>query len=487
MPPHCHYAEQDQHKTHQCGIGPIKPEGRSRQNGHPESPLVHQPCQPFGTEGRRAADDLKQRQGFEILGRQTQQSCTEAEAQHRPHQPEDGHARRHSPDRRAHPPQHQHREGRRRGTEGDAERVPHAARKAPEEEHCAGWFLPAAFPFLLSIVIAFPPTPCALSTGQCSHHCRKRQLEAHVIDRVPVAQTHKDACRAQRGERIRRASHPDAEGADPDRHRRPEDRGRRAGDAHQQKGRSGPEQRPHPPVSPAALPLLVGQSIQQAAEDGDVEAAHHQHMGKPRAPVGAAESRSQMAPVAHHHRGQNAAGVFGHAFSQGAAQRRLEPSRPGAEAFALPKTKHPGQIFRAEDNAVGVVVQTLGGIRHIQRKAAPDAASGLTFGQTGALHPEVDSLPVHFFHHQHGTHPARRVSAACALHFGGEGRFFSGVGVLYLCKPRAGRFHDADAQHCAQKQADRIPSRGPASPPDQQAEDNKNCRRRQQKPHLRQK
>ena len=65
-----------------------------------------------------------------------------------------------------------------------------------------------------------------------------------------------------------------------------------------------------------------------------------------------------MAPVAHHHRGQNAAGVFGHTFSQGAAQRRLEPSRPGSEALALPKTKHPGQIFRAEDNAVGVVVQT---------------------------------------------------------------------------------------------------------------------------------
>ena len=246
---------------------------------------------------------------------------------------------------------------------------------------------------------ALPPAPGALSTGQCSHHCRKRQLEAHVIDRVPVAQTHEDACRAQRGERIRRASHPDAEGADPDRHRRPEDRGRRAGDAHQQKGRSGPEHRPHPAVSPAPLPLPVGQSIQQAAEDGDVEAAHHQHMGKPRAPVGTAESRSQMAPVAHHHCGQNAAGVFGHAFSQGAAQRRLEPSRPGAEAFAGPKTKHPGQIFRAEDNAVGVVVQTLGGIRPIQRKAAAVAASGLTFGQTGALHPEVDSFPVHFFHH----------------------------------------------------------------------------------------
>ena len=127
------------------------------------------------------------------------------------------------------------------------------------------------------------------------------------------------------------------------------------------------------------------------------------------------------------------------------------PSRPGAEALAGPKTKHPGQIFRAESDTIGVVVQTLGGVRHIQRKAAPDAASGLTFGQTGALHPEVDSFPVHFFHHQHSAHPARRVSAACALHFGGEGHFFSGVGVLYLCKPRAGRFHDADAQHCAQK------------------------------------
>lgn len=52
---------------------------------------------------------------------------------------------------------------------------------------------------------------------------------------------------------------------------------------------------------------------------------------------------------------------------------------------------------------------------------------------------------------------------------------------------RAGHLHDADAQHYAQQQTDRIPSRGSAFPPDQQAEDNKNCRRRQQKPHLRQK
>ena len=194
-----------------------------------------------------------------------------------------------------------------------------------------------------------------------------------------------------------------------------------------------------------------------------------------------------MAPVAHHHRGQNAAGVFGHAFPQGAAQRRLKTSRPDAETLALPKTKHPGQIFRAEGDAVGVVVQTPGCVRHIQRKAALDAASCLTFGQAGALHPEVDSFPIHFFHHQHGAHPARRVGAARALHLGGESHFCSGVGILYLCKPRAGRFHDADAQHCAQQQTDRISSCGPAFPPDQQAEDNKNCRRRQQKPHLRQK
>ena len=104
-----------------------------------------------------------------------------------------------------------------------------------------------------------------------------------------------------------------------------------------------------------------------------------------------------------------------------------------------------------------------------------------------ALHPEVDSFPVHFFHHQHSAHPARRVSAACALHFGGEGHVSPGVSVLYLCKPCAGHLHDADAQHCTQQQTDCIPSRGPAFPPDQQAEDNKNCRRRQQKPHLRQK
>ena len=73
-----------------------------------------------------------------------------------------------------------------------------------------------------------------------------------------------------------------------------------------------------------------------------------------------------MAPVAHHHRGQNAAGVFGHAFPQSAAQCHLKTSRPGAKALALPKTKHPGQIFRAEGDAVGVIIETLGCVRHIQ-------------------------------------------------------------------------------------------------------------------------
>ena len=89
-------------------------------------------------------------------------------------------------------------------------------------------------------------------------------------------------------------------------------------------------------------------------------------MGKPRAPVehcGESKSDGSGRPTTIAARTPP---VFRPCFSQGAAQRRLEPSRPGAETLALPKTKHPGpDIPRAEDNAVGVVVQTLGGVRHI--------------------------------------------------------------------------------------------------------------------------
>ena len=55
------------------------------------------------------------------------------------------------------------------------------AQPAPNFARPPASVLPALSPFSTLWPIASAP-PCALSTGQCSHHCRKRQLEAHVIE-----------------------------------------------------------------------------------------------------------------------------------------------------------------------------------------------------------------------------------------------------------------------------------------------------------------
>ena len=210
-------------------------------------------------------------------------------------------------------------------------------------------------------------------------------------------------------------------------------------------------------------------------------------MGKSCTPVGAAEGGGKMALVPCGHRGQNATGVFRHAAAQGAAQGRLEAGRPGAEASARPKPQHPRPIFCTQSDAVGVIAEALGGVRQVQREAAPDAAACLAPGQAGTLHTEPDSLSVHCLHPQHGAHPACPIGAADALHLGGQDCFLPGVSFLYFRQPGIGGLPDADANQSTQQHTDCITSCSPAFPPDQQAETNKNCRRRQQKPRLRQK
>ena len=68
-----------------------------------------------------------------------------------------------------------------------------------------------------------------------------------------------------------------------------------------------------------------------------MHSAHHQHMGKARAPVGAAQRRGKVRPVAHRHSRQHAAGLAIHAAAQGSAEPLLQPVGTGAEAAALPQ------------------------------------------------------------------------------------------------------------------------------------------------------
>lgn len=68
-----------------------------------------------------------------------------------------------------------------------------------------------------------------------------------------------------------------------------------------------------------------------------MHSAHHQHMGKARAPVSAAQRRGKVRPVAHGHSRQHAAGLAIHAAAQGCAEPLLQPMGAGTEAAALPQ------------------------------------------------------------------------------------------------------------------------------------------------------
>ena len=178
------------------------------------------------------------------------------------------------------------------------------------------------------------------------------------------------------GERIRRASPPRRRGADP--RPPPPPGGFNGGVAPvmftSRRAVPARRRRPRPPVSPAPLPL-GGARHQQAAEDGDVEPLTRPAHGKAPRPgkrhCGESKSDGSGRPTIAAERRR----CFRPCFSQGAAQRRLKPSRPGAEALALPKTKHPGPDIPRWGQCRRRSRQTLGGVRHAST-AAPDAASG---------------------------------------------------------------------------------------------------------------
>ena len=71
------------------------------------------------------------------------------------------------------------------------------------------------------------------------------------------------------------------------------------------------------------------------AQDGNVHAADHQHMGKPCAPVGAAQLRRKPAAVSHRHGSQHTAGVPVHGTAQTLAQFLLQAVGAGTETAAL--------------------------------------------------------------------------------------------------------------------------------------------------------
>ena len=331
------------------------------------------------------------------------------------------------------------------------------------------------------------------STGQGAHHRRKGELKAYVTDGVAVARRHQNTGHTQRGQGIRRAVDPDPQRTEPDGPRRAQNRGRKARHAHQQQCQHRTEQRPDPAAGIAAQALFAaGQQPAQhiAAQDRNVHSADHQHMGKPRAPVGRAQLLGEMGAVARNHGGQHARRAGGHPLPQGGAQPLLEPGRPGAEGGALPQQRKAFLISSVQGNAIGQGIQAGDVIGCFQRKAALDPVAGAAGGQAGALHPEGGRLPVHHFHLQDRPHPAGGIGRGDTLHLclqQDTAAIVGGLDRIPFCLRGTGQHK---AQRSPQDQADAIaPGRTFAQTARQRPQQtgNKKCRKRHKTSRLRQK
>ena len=268
-------------------------------------------------------------------GHQPGERRAEAQQHHGLDEPEDRHTGDHCPNADAQPAQHQHRKGRRRRTDRNTD----AFRKAPEalRQLEIPWALHRIFRVFPELAVPrIPGTTDARTARHRTHYCRKGKLKADITHGIAVSCGHNNTCHRQRGEGIRRAVHPYAHRTDPHRCRCTEHRGCKAGHAHQQKGQQASE---HSPASAPAVTLLplVGQERAEdiAAQDGYMHSAHHQHMGKARAPVGAAQRRGKVRPVTYRHGRQHTAGLAIHAAAQGCAEPLLQPVGAGTEAAAL--------------------------------------------------------------------------------------------------------------------------------------------------------
>ena len=140
-----------------------------------------------------------------------------------------------------------------------------------------------------------------------------------------------------------------------------------------------------------------------------MHSAHHQHMGKARAPVGAAQGRGKMRPVAHGHSRQHAAGLAIHAAAQGCAEPLLQPVGAGTEAAALSQLFEIRFLlvrFCQQHNAVRIQADPALLRRNGQHKFALHPLSRLTFRQSLAFHPERGLCTIDLLHPQDRVHNA---------------------------------------------------------------------------------
>ena len=151
--------------------------------------------------------------------------------------------------------------------------------------------------------------------------------------------------------------------------------------------------------------------------------ADHQHMGKPCAPVGAAQLRRKPAAVAHRHGSQYTAGVPVHGTAQALAQFLLQAVGAGTETAAL--AQHGKlRLFRhrlcLQSNAVCVLRRPFFHVRLLQREPTLHPLPCRAGGQLCTGYAEARRAAVHVFHPQGRVHCAREIAAVRALHLGSQ-------------------------------------------------------------------
>ena len=264
-----------------------------------------------------------------------------------------------------------------------------------------------------------------------AHHCRKGKLKADIPHRIAVGSSHQDACRRQRGEDICRPPHPHTQGTDPHRHGSAAHRGCKAGHTHQhQRQQAFPDRAP----SAAAVVLLPAIGHQHAedipAQNGNVHAADHQHMGKPCAPVGAAQLCRKPAAVSHRHSCQHAAGVPVHDPAQALAQFLLQAVGAGTEAAALAQHGEL-RLFRyrlcLQSDAVCILCRPLFHVRLLQREPALHPLPCRAGGQLCTGYAEARRAAIHAFHPQGRVYCVRKIAAVRAFHLGSQQHGAPGV------------------------------------------------------------
>ena len=188
-----------------------------------------------------------------------------------------------------------------------------------------------------------------------------------------------------------------------------------------------------------------------------MHAADHQHMGKPCAPVGAAQLRRKPAAVAHRHGSQHAAGVPVHLPAQALAQFLLQAMGAGAEAAALAQhgeLRLFGQGLCLQGDAVRVLCRPFFHVRLLQREPALHPLPCRTGGQFCTGDAEARRATVHAFHPQGRVHCVRKIVTVCALHLGGQQHGTPGVICPGTLQPGARGVHRAKPRQRAQQQAD---------------------------------